>query len=59
MNGYICFWRGKQHEVHADTTLKARDLAAAHWKVKPKKHYEITTVLAEIDGATITHIADF
>jgi len=57
MNGYIAFYRGRQVEVYADTSLQARDKAAQLLRVK--KAYQITVVLAEKDGEPVTHIADF
>lgn len=30
-NGYIAFYRGKQVEVRADTSLEAQRLAAHYW----------------------------
>lgn len=53
MNGYICFYRGKRHEVYADTTLEARDKANQHFKAK--RPHEITTVLCEKDGLEVVH----
>ena len=53
MNGYICFYKGRKLEVHADTQLKARDEAAKLFKAK--KAYEVTAVLAEKDGQQVTH----
>jgi len=48
MNGYVCFYRGKRTEVHADTILQARDKAVAHFKAN--KPWEVTAVLAELAG---------
>ena len=53
MNGYICFWRDKQIEVHADSSYAAQLKAAAI--LKAKKSYEITVVLAEKAEAPVTH----
>lgn len=53
MNGYICFYKAKQLEVHADTQLQARDKAAAHFKAR--KAWEVTAILAEKDGAPVIH----
>ena len=53
MNGYIAFWRGNRVEVTAETSLQARDKAAAHFKAR--KAYEVTVVLAEKSGETVTH----
>jgi len=52
-NGYIAFYKGKQLEVHAETSLKARDKAAAMFKAK--KAYDVTVVLAEKNGEQVTH----
>lgn len=57
MNGYVCFYKGKRIEVHAETLLKARDMAAAQFKAR--KAYEVTCVLAEKDGEQVTHTPDF
>ena len=53
MNGYICFYKGKQIEVTADKLLEAQDKAAKLFKAK--KAYEVTCVLAEKDGEQVTH----
>lgn len=53
MNGYICFYKGKKVEVHADTQLEARDKAVAHFKAK--KPWDVMTVLAEKAGQQVTH----
>lgn len=55
MNGYIAFYRGKRVEVYAATSYEAQQKAAALLKVKPQKSYEVTVMLAEIDGAAIVH----
>lgn len=56
-NGYIAFYRGKQVEVMADTSLEAQRLAAAYWRVK--KTYDVTVVLAEQNGKPVIHTPDF
>ncbi len=53
MNGYIAFYRGKQIEVHAETSYDAQKKAAAQFKAK--KSYEVTVVLAEKDGKPVVH----
>ena len=53
MNGYICFYKGKRLEIHADTLLAARDKAAAHFKAR--RAYEVTCVLAEKNGEQVIH----
>ena len=56
MNGYKAFWRGKTTEVRAETSFKAQQMAAAHWKVR--KSHEITVVLCErADGSQVVHTA--
>jgi hypothetical protein len=55
MNGYIAFYRGKKMEVHAETSYKAQQLAAAAFKAK--KSWEVTVMLAEKDGEQVTHVA--
>jgi hypothetical protein len=55
MNGYIAFFRGKRIEVYAETSMAARDKAAIMFKAK--KAYDVTVVLAEKGGATVTHTA--
>lgn len=53
MNGYKAFYRGRQIEVTANTSLEARDEAARQFKAK--KAYDVTVVLCERDGAQVTH----
>ena len=55
MNGYKCFYKNKEIEVYADTTYQAQLKAAEILKVR--KSFEITVVLCEINGETITHVA--
>lgn len=57
INGYICFYRGKQIEVYAATSLEAQQKAAC--LLKAKKAYEVTAMLAEHGGATVTHAITF
>jgi hypothetical protein len=61
MNGYVCYYRGERHEVHADTPLAAQELARQHFQKKyPRrkvKGYEINPMLAELNGEQVTHIA--
>lgn len=56
-NGYIAFYRNKQVEVRADTSLEAQRLAAHYWRVK--KSFDVTVVLAEVGSEPITHTPDF
>lgn len=57
MNGYIAFYKGKQMEVYAETSLQAQQEAAK--KFKAKKAYEVTVMLAEKEGEQVTHTPDF
>jgi hypothetical protein len=54
-NGYIALYRGKQIEVHANTSYEAQIKAAALFKAK--KSYDITVILVEVGGEQITHTA--
>jgi hypothetical protein len=53
MRTYIAFYRGKQIEVIADTSLAAQTEAARIFKAR--KTYEVTVVLADtsIDPASL------
>jgi len=55
MNGYIAFYKNKRAEVTAATSYEAQQKAALVFKAK--KSYDVTVVLAERDGAQITHTA--
>ena len=55
MNGYVAFHKGKRIEVYAASSYDAQQKAAAMLKVKPAKSYEIAVMLAERDGAQVTH----
>ena len=56
-NGYIAFYRNKQVEVRADTSLEAQRLAAHYWRVK--RTFDVTVVLAEVGSEPIIHTPDF
>jgi hypothetical protein len=53
MNGYVCFYRSKRCEVHAETSAEAQVKA----QFKAKKRWEVTVVLAEKDGVEVVHTA--
>lgn len=55
MNKYQAFYKGKQITVEAETSYKAQLEAAKQFHAK--KSYEVTVVLAEKNGETVTHIA--
>jgi len=48
MNGYICFYKSKKLEVHADSSYEAQQKAAVLFKAK--KSYQVDVHLAEKDG---------
>lgn len=56
-NGYIAFYKDKQMEVYADTSLQARNKASKLFKAK--KDWEVTVVLSEIEGKQVVHDATF
>lgn len=51
MNGYIAFYKGKQIEVYAPTSLNAQTKAAAIFKAR--KQYQVTVVLCEKNGEQV------
>ena len=57
MNGYIAFYKGKQVEVHADTSYEAQQKAAQQFRAK--KSYEVTVMLAERNNMQVLHTPDF
>ena len=57
MNKYICFYKNKRTEVHATTVLEAQTKAVKFFKAK--KSWEVTTILAEMNGTQVVHTADF
>lgn len=57
MNGYKAFYRGKTHDVYADTSYEAQQKAAAHFKAK--KAYEVTVMLCEKAGEQVVHTPSF
>ena len=58
MNGYVCFYKGKQCEVFADSSYAAQKLATAYFQQSTRgkvKGYDITVVLAETNGKPVIH----
>lgn len=53
MNGYKAFYKGKSIDVHAATSLEAQRKAAAVFKAR--KSWEVTVVLCEKAGETVSH----
>lgn len=57
MNGYKAFYRRKEIEVFAETSLDAQRKAAEIFKAK--KAYEVTVRLCEKNGEQVVHTPDF
>ena len=58
MNGYIGIYKGKQYETHAETSYKAQQQLQEQIQATTRrkvKRYDISVILAEKDGAQITH----
>jgi hypothetical protein len=53
MNTYIAFFKGQRIEIEAESQYQAQQKAAQRFKAR--KSYEVTTILAQIDGKTVTH----
>lgn len=53
LKGYVCFYKGKRIEVYADSSYAAQQKAAT--LLKAKRSYEVTVVLAEMNGETVLH----
>lgn len=54
-NGYICFYNGKQIEVHADTLFAAKEEAVRRFKPPKSKQHMVHCHLAEKDGKAVIH----
>lgn len=58
MNGYIAIWKGQRIEVQAETSYAAQRKAADRFGKRAQlRPWEVTIVLAEKDGQTVTHLA--
>lgn len=55
MYGYIAFYKGKRVEVFAESSYAAQQKAAQMFKAR--KSYDVTVMLAEKNGETVTHDA--
>ena len=53
MNGYLAFYKGKQIEVHAATSLEAQTKAATIFKAR--KQYQVIVMLCEKSGEQVIH----
>lgn len=52
-NGYIAFYKGRQLEIHANTSYEAQQKAAVIFKAK--KRYDVSVHLAQKDGKDVVH----
>ena len=63
MNGYKCFWKGKECEVYADTSFNAREKAVEEFKKvagrKKVKGCDVSTVLCQKDNKQVIHTPTF
>jgi hypothetical protein len=57
MNGYIAYYKGQRLEVYAETLYAAQTKAAQLLKVPSKRQYQVHTVLAELNGTPVEHVA--
>ena len=57
MNLYTAFYKDKEIQVEAKTSLAARDKAAK--LLKARQTHKVTVVLTAKNGQEVTHIADF
>ena len=55
MNGYKCFYRGKECEVLANTSHEAQQKGAK--EMGAKKTYDVAVVLCEVGGEQVVHAA--
>ena len=52
-NGYIALYKGKKHEVWANSSYEAQQLAATHFRAR--KTYEVDVYLCQrADGRPVT-----
>jgi len=55
MNGYIGIYKGKQHEIYANTSYEAQTILAK--QLKAKKSYDVSVYLCEKDGKDVIQSA--
>ena len=57
MNGYVAFYKGQRTEVYAETQYQAQLVAAG--VLRARHSYDVTVMLAEVDGEPVIHHPDF
>jgi hypothetical protein len=50
MRPYIAFYKGKTHELYADSSFAAQEAAAKFFKAR--KSYQVTVMLADVEHST-------
>jgi hypothetical protein len=55
MNGYIAFYNGRQCEVRAASSYAAQCEAVRIFNPPKSRRHLVTVMLAEKDGAPVTH----
>ncbi len=59
MNGYKCFWNGKELDIYADSMYDAQVIATDEFQKgagrKKVKGYDITVMLCEVKGEQYYH----
>lgn len=56
MNGYVAFYKGQRTEVYAETQYQAQLVAAG--VLRARHSYDVTVMLAEVDGEPVIHQSD-
>lgn len=54
---YKLFYKGKTHELEANSSFEAQEKGKAFFRTK--KGWEISVVLMEVEGREVTHSPDF
>lgn len=56
--GYVAFFNGKRHELHASSLYEAKQAAVKHFKAPRSKEHMVSVLLAEKpNGEQVTHVA--
>ncbi len=59
MNGYVAFYNGRRIEIYADNLYAAKLKAIEAFKAPLRKQHMVSVVLAEKNGESVIHVADF
>ena len=58
MYGYVGFWDNKTKEVYANSSYEAQEKLREEFQREARKKvkgYDISTILAEVDGEPVVH----